>query len=1491
MNNTAQIVSSPKVCYCSRPKIGYWRRLLAASLMLGLTAFFQVARANLVVLDDDFNNATNNLANNDLGIGGGFGSFTAGNTPRAYETNSLAVIASTFNGADRANIASQNGYAIGSGGTLFDFQNVRYTNTTTTVAGTTDRLILGVLGTNSPSDWFEGTLSNMPTGFYIEPNSDVFTRSSATALLNDGWASRNSVLFYHSGGTNVAILAHWQFQTLTWNQGVTANYSPVLDIQLTLSPTGWGLNITGDVNTNGQPISFTNTYAASGITNVLLNGLQPGFVCTEGQTESPCIQQSIDRIVVTDFGNPVVTTPLISTPQYINLFGYNTNTLFAGDTLQLSSLVYDSATAPALPTLQWQVSNAASSGTFTNLPGGTGTNITVNTASLGDGLAHGFRLVASDGVNSATSAVVAVTINPATPPIINSDVTPVGATTLYVGEGILFSTVFIGSQPIYYQWQASPLNDGINFTNIPGATNTTYTILAVGLGNAGYYQCLASNAYGTTLAYGGSSLVYLIVNTGPPFPTYLWSAPIRINSLNADQILTNFPGTKVAGALVGKNGGNPIIVTNSSADSPIVFAGAGAWATLSGGAGYTTAANINTNQTGNANFNTCLGDAYDNNTPLITMSGLVLGQQYQVQLFGLDNRSGLSPLATARLVTWQDPNNVNDKSQSIAMADNVYMLATFTATNTVMAIQENTLNTSSGNFNCLVLRAVGWNPPPYFTTMPAANVGNVLGGNVSLSGNAAGDVTVPSPAITFQWQAGPTNGPYTNLVAGAKYAITTTTTNSTLTISNLTFSDGLPVYLLIASDGGGSTTSIVANVYVQSAPVPPAPGSYGAFALSLTDNKPVAFWQLNETNNPGTGTVLAYDFTGNGHNGTYISGAQNAYNGITGPTNYPGFAANQGALYVPGAINGVVSVPALGLNTNPAAITTNGVTISMWIKPTANIVASTGLLFNRGSQVDGFGFGGTLNGAGMAGLGYTWNNNSATTYNYSSGLYPVLNIWQYVALVVNSNAATIYLYYINPSTGQPVLLSAVQNIALNAYTWNNATTYIGADSNGGRNFTGDISDVAVYNSALSPTQILQQFGASIGVQGFGGVINSQPPAYVTNYVGFTVQLTAATGGNAPLTNRWQFNNTNLVDGVNGGAIIIGSTSNVLTIYGVTTNFQGVFNLTVSNSLGGTISSNVNLIVLTPVAPSATNLVGAWLTGAASLADASGYTPGGIHDGYGVTGLGVPATNYAFTTDVPQGAAGKSLQLNGNTAIAIANSSTNDAGYTNTYDDTIHSAMTVVCWAKGTPGGWNPWVSKYGEGPGWQLRINNSSDPCWTIRGTGGTEDMATSANTPTDGNWHFYCGTYDVATGVRNLYVDGNLAASQTGQGAYNMAPAERVTIGGKDQPPSDTTHLAGNFTGYFTGEIYGVRIYNIALSGAQQASFVPKPALPAPAFSVKPVVTTGSKGKQFVLTWSYGTLLQATNIAGPWTTNTATQPYTVIISNAPAMFFKLSNP
>jgi hypothetical protein len=436
------------------------------------------------------------------------------------------------------------------------------------------------------------------------------------------------------------------------------------------------------------------------------------------------------------------------------------------------------------------------------------------------------------------------------------------------------------------------------------------------------------------------------------------------------------------------------------------------------------------------------------------------------------------------------------------MADNVYLVGTWTASNTVESIQENELNAGSqGNFNCLVLRAVGFNPPPYFASEPL-NGGGYVGDSALLSAVAAGDSTIPSPAITYQWKSGPTGGPYTNLVEGAKWSGTTT---ATLTINNLTAGDATPVYVLIASNGGGSTTSREVTLAVQ-----------------------------------------------------------------------PAF-----------------------------------------------------------------------------------------------------------------------------------------------------TTY---------------------------------------------------------------------------------------------------------------------------------------------------LLGHWLSGAANFADTAGYQPPGIHDGLIING-----TSY-FTNDVPPNATGQALFLN-NAALVITNSSLAwDFNYTNTFDDTISNHFTVVFWAKGFPGGANPWISKFGEnGLGWQVRRFFGSQRLFTMRGTGspGGDDQSSSISS-NDGQWHHYAATFDTASGLRQLYTDGQLGLQTFGNGPYAQATAQHLVLGGRDNAGGN------NFGQYFTGLLYDVRVYNYALSQTQVRN-VARLTPPSPTRQVV-------NGNQLELTWPWGTLLGATNILGPWNTNAVTSPYTNNMTD-PQHFFRVSNP
>jgi hypothetical protein len=1093
------------------------------------------------------------------------------------------------------------------------------------------------------------------------------------------------------------------------------------------------------------------------------------------------------------------------------------------------------------------------------------------------------RVTATQDTSPFTGiAYATLTVFAPLPPSIVKDTAPTNFFFLYEGQGLTFSASFTGPQPISYSWQVS-VDGGFTFTDIPGATNTTFTIPGFGAGDQGFYQLQASNQFGVTL----STYTYVQLNSGTP--TYLWSAPIPFVGLNAEQILTNFPANnKIAGAMVAKNGGDPItvVLTNANHQS-LVFAGAGNWASLAGGAGYGGGAN--TNQTGNAGFNTCLNDFYfDNATHTISMSGLVVGQQYQAQLFALDNRSGNG----GRLMNYQDPSDPADLVQNMAMGDNVYVLGTFTATNSVMRIQQNVLS-GAGNFNALVLRTVGWDPPPYFTIEPVNRAG-FLGTNITFNGTAAGDSTIAVPTITYQWRAGPAGGPYTDLVEGAKYAGTTT---GALTISNLVDADADVVYVLAATDGAGTSLSKEAPLLVQSPPIPPLAGSYGALALAYD---PVGYWQLNETNSTSGGLLLAVDFSGHGLHGTYGAGSLNGFNGVLAPQppDYGGFATNQGALHSgPTSTSDNTSVVSLP----PLNITNINQTICMWIYPNSQPGNSGGLFMTRNAgntDAEGLGFAAGPSG-GMADLGYVWNNNQ-TTWGYNSPILVPNNTWSFVALVITANQDYLYCYTMN--NGVPTFQSVIRAYTAALAGWNIGNIWIGGDMFGngaGRIFPGRISGAAIYQKALSYEQILDLFAAGIGVPGFAPTFSPQPPTNTISYAGYTAQISAAAGGNLPLTNQWQFNGTNLADGTYDGTIITGATSNVLTITGISTNWQGVYNLIAANAYGSAVSSNAYVTVELAEAPPAANLVGQWFAGAPSLADVSGHAPAGTHDGT----LSTNGGTMQWSSDLPPGGApgGSALQLN-NAGIIIGNTSTNDTGYESTFDVAISNAMTVTCWAKGWPGAWNPFVCKYGETTpsptgGWQLRNdgNNNLSPCWTLRGGGGTvtlgtavfgnaEDMAaTSLTYGNDGRWHFYCGTYDVATGIRSLYVDGVLAAQVTGNGQYATAPLNHLVIGGRDSGG------ANGYTGFFTGLIYDVRIYDVALTAAQQVTFTGPPPPPPLVLGASVSPSVGGNPGQLLLTWaSGGSLLESTNAAGPWTTNSAaTPPYTVPITNS-AEFYKV---
>ena len=220
------------------------------------------------------------------------------------------------------------------------------------------------------------------------------------------------------------------------------------------------------------------------------------------------------------------------------------------------------------------------------------------------------------------------------------------------------------------------------------------------------------------------------------------------------------------------------------------------------------------------------------------------------------------------------------------------------------------------------------------------------------------------------------------------------------------------------------------------------------------------------------------------------------------------------------------------------------------------------------------------------------------------------------------------------------------------------------------------------------------------------------------------------------------------------------------------------------------------------------MVGHWFSGTASLADTSGFTPAGTHNGAAVGGS---AGLLAYSTDVPAGFSGQSLDLTaGNVGVRIDNSATGDAGYLDTYDGGLAYQCSVAFWAKGFPGTWAPFVSKNGESSGFQVRrYSTTTTPTFTLRGTPGADDPAGTVNI-NDGAWHHFAAVWDGTAGTRQLYVDGVLDTGNSLTGDFGpMADpsGSALCLGARDN---------GGLGSYFTGKLYDVRIYNNPLSQAE---------------------------------------------------------------------------
>jgi uncharacterized protein YjdB len=157
---------------------------------------------------------------------------------------------------------------------------------------------------------------------------------------------------------------------------------------------------------------------------------------------------------------------------------------------------------------------------------------------------------------------------------------------------------------------------------------------------------------------------------------------------------------------------------------------------------------------------------------------------------------------------------------------------------------------------------------------------------------------------------------------------------------------------------------------------------------------------------------------------------------------------------------------------------------------------------------------------------------------------------------------------------------------------------------------------------------------------------------------------------------------------------------------------------------------------------------------------------------------------------------------------------------------IAAAITLEAWI--APGSY-PFASasiiQQGDDDGYFLGVNNSAQPVLNLK-IGGVWQQLAASNPLARFHWQYLAGTYDAATGVMSLYLDGQVVATRALAPAGLHTAATPIQIG-KGKTTSIPTYA-------FDGLIDEVRIYDQALT-AQQVTASYQAFAPAPEFAAAP--------------------------------------------------------
>jgi len=770
------------------------------------------------------------------------------------------------------------------------------------------------------------------------------------------------------------------------NAIVTAPATATFTVAATGTPAPsyqWMQSVNGGAyaNINGA----TSTSYTTSTTTVLNSGTQYECVVTNA---SGSLTSSAATLTV----NPTPVAPSITTQPVST-----TVTAPAAATFTVA------ATGVPAPSYQWMQS--VNGGAYANINGATSASYTTLSTTLANSGTQ-YECVVTNGSGSVTSNAATLTVD-----TVPGILTQPASVTVTAGATATFTVAASGAPAPNYQWMQS-VNGG-SFTNINGATSSSYTTGATAIANSGtQYECVVTNASGSLT----SSAATLTVNPTPVAP-----------SITTQPVSTTVTAPAAATFTVAATG------VPAPSYQWMQSVNGGAYANINGAtsASYTTLSTTLTNS----------GTQYEcvvtNGSGSVTSNAATLT---------VDTVPGIltqpaSVTVTAGATASFSVTATGTPAPSYQWQQKAPGAGPFTAINNATSASYTTGLTAVVNsgtqYECVVTNASGSltssaatltvNPTPVapsITTQPVST---------TVTAPAAATFTVAAtgvPAPSYQWMQSVNGGAYANINGATSASYTTLST---------TLANSGTQYECVVTNGSGSVTSNAATLTVDTVPgiltqpasVTVTAGATATFTVAAS-GAPAPNYQWLESVNGG-----AY---------TNINGATSA-SYITSATTL----ANSGTQYECVVTNGSGSVTSnaatLTVDTVPNIIT-QPVSVTVTAPATATFTLAA-----TGTPAPSYQWMQSVNSGAFASI------NGATSASYTTGATTTANSGTQYECVVTNASGTV------TSSQATLTVTGLPNVAITSPA-DNSTLTVGPDltiTASANETNGTITTVFFYN--------------------------------------------------------------------------------------------------------------------------------------------------------------------------------------------------------------------------------------------------------------------------------------------------------------------------------------------------------------------------------------------------------------------------------------------